>query len=72
MTHSSYNSFKDVTEILKSMFPDSEIAKKITLSCSKIAYLVAFGLAHYFHKKFLCKISDNSFLLCIDEALNRE
>ena len=28
MTHSSYNSFKDAAEILKSMFPDSEIVKK--------------------------------------------
>lgn len=70
MSHSSYNSFKDAADIFKAMFPDSSIAKKVSLGSSKMAYLVAFGLSPYFHKHLIQEISDTKYVICMDEAMN--
>lgn len=48
VSHSSYKSFKNVAEVFKLIFPDSDICKKNTLSCSKIAYLIANRLSPFY------------------------
>ena len=71
-SHYSYRSCEDIQELWSAMFPDSEIAKKLTLGKTKIAYIVAFGLAHHFSASLfktvqLCPY----FVVCFDEAFNR-
>ena len=68
--HFSYNSSKDLGEIFKLMFPDSNIAKKLSIGSSKLSYLITHGLAPYFHDELL-KLVDSKFVICFDEAFNQ-
>jgi hypothetical protein len=68
---SSKYAFKDVSKIFQRMFPDSNIAKTVTLSNSKMAYLISFGLAPYFKQTLMSELSDTKYAICFDEALNR-
>ena len=47
-SHLSMNSCVDLSDLLKMMFPDSSIAKKISLGKDKVSYIITFGLAPYF------------------------
>ena len=47
MSHYSYNSSSNLKSLFKVMFPDSEICKQISLSGSKMLYLISHGLAPY-------------------------
>lgn len=49
----SYNSFRDFTEVLSAMAPDSEIIKSMQLGATKVAYVIAYGLAPYFKEKLI-------------------
>ena len=68
-SHFSYNSSKNIKELLKLMFPDSKIADKMTLGSTKLSYLITHGLAPYFHDE-LMKLIDSPYVLCFDEAFN--
>lgn len=72
MTHSSFRSNSDVPEILRMMFPDSDIAKKFHLKKDKTAYTICFGLAPFFKSELLTIISSlETFVICFDESLNK-
>jgi hypothetical protein len=42
--HLSANSNSDISEILKMMFPNSEVAQSFTCGADKTAYIAKFGL----------------------------
>jgi len=46
--HQSYRSCCKLREVFQEMFPDSDIAKKFTLSPIKALYVLVCGLAPYF------------------------
>lgn len=69
--HLSYNSCKNITNIISSMCPDSEIAKELKLSPHKVAYVVSFGLAPFMKMSLVDRIRKSPyFTACFDEALN--
>ena len=69
--HFSFNSCAHISELFTRMFPDSEIAKKITCGSDKIAY--TFGLDPHFQDLLKRRLnSSDGFVLLFDESLNRE
>lgn len=72
MSNYSYNSATGLNELFQAMFPDSEIAKKFQLSSTKMAYIIRFGLAPYFHSELLSQVKNcDHFVLASDESLNK-
>ena len=72
MSNYSYSSATGLNELLRTMFPDSDIAKKFQLSSTKMAYIIRFGLAPYFHSKLLSEVKKcNHFVLAFDESLDK-
>lgn len=49
----SFNSFSDICDIFKAAFVDSEIAQHMELRCTKVAYLLEYGIAPFFQSQFL-------------------
>ena len=48
MSHFSYNSAHDITDVFKAMFPYSSIAQHMSCSPTKLSYMISFGIASYF------------------------
>ena len=48
MSHFSYNSATDITDVFMAMFPDSAFAQKMNCGPTKLSYLICFGIAPYF------------------------
>lgn len=72
MSHYSMNSSKDMKTVLQLMFPDSIIAKKITIGSSKLSYMICYGLAPYVHSRLVRSVQKcNWFVICFDETMNR-
>ena len=70
--HFSYNASKNIGSLFHAMFPDSNIAKSFKCSSTKIAYLVAFGIAPYFRNDLIEKIHQSeNFVVSFDESLNK-
>lgn len=71
MSHISLNSNSDIGEMFRTMFPDSEIAKKFSCSATKMAYLITFGIAPYFTDQLIDKIrASKCYVASFDESLN--
>ena len=70
--HYSYRSSDDMKLLFQSMFPDSSIAKQLSIGRTKVSYIVSFGLAPYLHQAVIdgVKLSEE-FTICFDEALNK-
>ena len=68
----SFNSAECVPLLLRSMFPDSEVAKNFSCSESKARYVATFGLAPYLLELLLDKVKDDCFVLLFDESLNKK
>ena len=71
-SHYSYNSCCNVTDIFSAMFPDSNIARSMSVGSTKIAYMVTYGTAPYFQSQ-LAKSTESctEYVVCFDEALNK-
>lgn len=70
-SHQSYNSTKYSSSLFSVMFPDSEIAKKMTCAPTKCSYLTVFGLAPYFENRLLTKLSTIPYYsVSFDESYN--
>lgn len=66
------NASKDIIILLAKMFPEDDIAKKMTMSASKAAYSINFGLSPYFQKTLDESLKESNFYtLCFDESLNK-
>ena len=71
----SFASFDTMPETCKLAFPDSEIAQKMTLSSTKVAYTVVHGLAPYVKSEFLKDIRHASvpyFSVYFDETTTKQ
>ena len=68
----SQHSCDEVVKLFSVMFPDSEIAKNMTLQKDKCKYVIKYGLAPYFEELLLKEISISPFYsLSFDESLNK-
>ena len=71
--HLSYNSCSHVSELFSAMFPESEVAQKLSMMKTKSRYMIIYGLAPYFKKKLLKKINFSFFYsVSFDESFNSE
>ena len=71
MCHQSCRSCLGLNGLFKSMYNDSQIAKKFALSKTKYAYLINYGMAPYY-KETLVELEERSpyFAFSFDESLN--
>ena len=60
MSHFSFNSSTDITDIFKAMFSDSAIAQKMKFGPNKLSYLICFGIAPYFKTTATCGTERNT------------
>ena len=73
MSHFSYNSAHDITDVFKAMFPDSSIAQHMSCGPTKLSYLISFGTASYFRELLLLDLKQTScFVFSFDESFNHE
>ena len=73
MSHFSYNSAHDITDVFKAMFPDSIIAQHMSCGPTKLSYLISFGIAPYFMDLLLKELKDAlCFVISFDESFNKE
>ena len=71
--HFSYRSCLKISELVNSMFPDSEIAKCFKLPKTKSAYYVVYGLGPYCKEQLLQSTRASPyFSLLFDESLNHD
>ena len=68
-SHFSYNSSRNIVDLLKMMIPDSKIVGKLCLGSTKLAYLITHGLAPFFHDA-LPKLIPSKYVICFNEAFN--
>ncbi|GBN02756.1 Kinesin-like protein unc-104 [Araneus ventricosus] len=72
MEHSSFRSAGWAVDLMKRMFTDSEIVKKMSLQRTKIAYTCVHGIAPYFVLQLQKMLADCSHLVVgFDESLNK-
>uniref|UniRef100_A0A1B6KAK6 BED-type domain-containing protein n=2 Tax=Graphocephala atropunctata TaxID=36148 RepID=A0A1B6KAK6_9HEMI len=72
MTHSSLRTAGRNVSLFSVMFPDSDIAKKMKLQKDKVGYTLAFGIAPFFNKLLIEKLSSSDFITVgFDESLNK-
>ena len=73
MSHFSYNSAHDTTDVFKAMFLDSIIAQHMSCGPTKLSYLISFGIAPYFMDLLLKELKDAPcFVISFDESFNEE
>lgn len=72
MSHQSFNSNADISEVFAAMFRDSEIAKQFQCGATKTAYMTCFGLAPYFYDVLTDEIRRaDCYVISFDESLNK-
>lgn len=72
VTHHSLNSNEGISNIFKTMFPDSDIAKTFSCGKDKTGYMIRFGLASFFKQQLIDNINKaGPFVLMFDESLNQ-
>ena len=71
VTHCSYKSNENISDVFKAMFPDSEIAQRFKCGERKTSYMCVFGLADYFKQTVLGEVKGH-FVLLFDESLNKK
>ena len=70
-TRNSYRSGAN-NNLFKTMFPDSQIAAKLEMGRTKLAYLITFGLAPYFTNEIFKQLDVCSeIVIGFDETLNK-
>ena len=71
--HDSFRSCIDLGPDLRAMFPDSAIAAEFTLSKTKCAYLVKYGIAPWLKDNLVKEVNQSPFYsVSYDESLNRQ
>jgi len=69
--HYSYRSSDDMKLLFQSMFPDSSIAKQLSIGRTNVSYIVSFGLAPYLYQAVIDGVKLSELTICFDEALNK-
>ena len=71
MSHFSFTSTADITDIFRAMFPDSAIAQKMSCGPNKMSYLFCFGIIPYFRQLLLAELKETPcFVISFAESLN--
>lgn len=71
VSHGSYNSCSHASQMLRKMFPDSNIAAKFSCGPDKTTYLAVFEIAPFYSELLKKKIvKSNEYVLLFDESLN--
>ena len=70
----SFSSSNDTSKLFQDMFPDSMIAKQLTMSHQKVSYLVSHGIRPYFQKTTVDEIlsSEVYFTIHFDETISNQ
>jgi len=72
-SHYSFRSASNTPWLFQTMFPDSLIAEKMTMSERKCAYLSTFGLGPHFLTLLRDRVkTTDGFVLMFDESLNEQ
>lgn len=72
MNHESLRGGARSASLFSRIFPDSEIASRMTLSKDKIRYTIIHGLAPFYAKELMSKIQlCDVYVLLFDESLNK-
>ena len=58
MSHFSYNSATDITDVFRAMFPDSANAQKMNWGPTKLSYLICCGIVPYFKQQLLNELKE--------------
>ena len=72
-----YGSSGGLAALFQEMFPDSQVAKKLSVSSAKVSYMINHGLAPYFKDEILIELTPNcprlpvKFVLVFGESFNR-
>ena len=62
-----------MSSLFHTMFPDSKIAKDMTIGTDKIQYVIKFGIAPIFKSMLFESIKlSECYVVCFDESLNDE
>ena len=67
----SFRASEGSPELFQRMFPDSHIAQYVTMSKTKVAYMIGYGLGPYFHQRTIDDIlrsPDTYYTIHIDET----
>ena len=73
MSHFSFSASTNITDIFKTMFPDSAIAQKMKFESNKLSYLICFGIAPFFKQQLLVGLKETQcFVISLDVSLNYE
>ena len=68
----SQHSCDEIVELFAVMFPNSEIAKKMTLGRTKCGYIINHGIAPHLNELLLAEANQSPFyVLSFDESLNK-
>ena len=71
--HDGFRSCLGLGDVIKAMFPDSAIAASFTLSKTKCAYVVKYGMPPWLTENLLKVISELPFFsILYNESLNRQ
>jgi len=69
--HLSMSAGGRCVEVMKYMYPDSEIASNIHLQRAKLTYVIIYGLGKYFSESFISEVLDSDFFsITFDESQN--
>ena len=60
MSHFSFNSSTDITDMFKAMFPGSSIAQNMKFWPNKLSYLICFDTATFFKQQLLGGTESNT------------
>lgn len=72
LNHFSFRSATGAANCFTAMFPDSAIAKAMSIGYDKARYVILFGLAPYFKEQLLRLLNDMRFFsVSFDESLNK-
>ena len=72
VSHFSFRSCLDLSDMFRTMFYDSDVAKGFTLSKTKCKYFVTYGLAPFYKKNLIADIKKSPyFTLHFDESTNK-
>ena len=70
-SHISARSMVEFPELMKIMFPDSQIATQVHLHCTKLGYMMNHGLGPYYKEKVMSSLKEaDRFVTCFDESFN--
>ena len=73
MSHFSFSSSTDITDIFMAMIPDGVSAQKLRFGPKKLFYLICFGITPYFKQKLIVELKETQcFDISFDETLDNE